>query len=208
MKINLNSAFLASIAIAGGVIVLLGYFVDLPLLTGLRTLFLRWAVILTAVALLAGIYNLLKAHGSKITQRKPGALYSLVLILGFGIALTIAVVWGPASEYALWLYSYIQVPVETSLLATLAVVLAYAVARLPYRRLNLFSLVFVATVLFTLVSSISIPGLEIPVFLEIRSWMIQVISMAGARGILIGVTLGMIATGLRVLVSADRPYGG
>jgi hypothetical protein len=32
--------------------------------------------------------------------------------------------------------------------------------------------------------------------------------MAGARGILLGVALGTVATGLRILIGADRPYGG
>jgi hypothetical protein len=30
--------------------------------------------------------------------------------------------------------------------------------------------------------------------------------MAGARGILLGVALGTVATGLRVLLGIDRPY--
>jgi hypothetical protein len=33
-------------------------------------------------------------------------------------------------------------------------------------------------------------------------------SRAGARGLLIGVALGTLLTGLRVLFGIDRPYGG
>jgi len=32
--------------------------------------------------------------------------------------------------------------------------------------------------------------------------------LGGARGILIGVALGSLLTGLRVLFGFDRPYGG
>jgi len=32
--------------------------------------------------------------------------------------------------------------------------------------------------------------------------------VAGARGILLGVSLGVIATGVRILIGSDRPYGG
>jgi hypothetical protein len=32
--------------------------------------------------------------------------------------------------------------------------------------------------------------------------------LGGARGILIGVSLGILTTGLRVLFGTDRPYGG
>ena len=32
--------------------------------------------------------------------------------------------------------------------------------------------------------------------------------LAGARGILLGVALGSLTTGLRILLGADRPYSG
>ena len=34
----------------------------------------------------------------------------------------------------------------------------------------------------------------------------EVPTLAGARGIMLGVALGTIAVGLRVLLGADRPY--
>jgi hypothetical protein len=42
----------------------------------------------------------------------------------------------------------------------------------------------------------------------VHPWITQVIALGGARGILIGVALGTLTTGLRVLFGADRPYGG
>jgi len=41
----------------------------------------------------------------------------------------------------------------------------------------------------------------------LKDWVLGVPSTAGARGILIGVALGSLATGVRVLVGFDRPYG-
>jgi len=35
-----------------------------------------------------------------------------------------------------------------------------------------------------------------------------VFAAGGARGILLGVALGTLTTGLRILFGADRPYGG
>jgi hypothetical protein len=42
----------------------------------------------------------------------------------------------------------------------------------------------------------------------LRPWVTEVLALGGARGILIGVTLGTLTTGLRVIFGADRPYGG
>jgi uncharacterized membrane protein len=44
---------------------------------------------------------------------------------------------------------------------------------------------------------------ELPI---IKDWILDVPTLAGVRGILMGVALGTIATGLRVLIGADRPY--
>ena len=208
MRFNLKSTLLASIAILVGVIVLAGYFIQLPALVELRDILLRWAVILAAVALLVGMVNLMRVHWHRIRARQGGGFYSLVLLISLVLTVLIAGIFGPTSDQGLWIFNYIQVPIESSLMAILAIVLAYASARLFRQRVNLFSVIFVGTVLFILVATITLPGFEIPGLRDLRSWITQVWAAAGARGILLGVGLGTIATGLRILMGADRPYGG
>jgi len=48
---------------------------------------------------------------------------------------------------------------------------------------------------------------EIPILRNLLSAFHQV-PVAGARGILLGVALGSIVTGIRVLIGSDRPYNG
>jgi prolyl-tRNA editing enzyme YbaK/EbsC (Cys-tRNA(Pro) deacylase) len=49
----------------------------------------------------------------------------------------------------------------------------------------------------------------IPVLSDtVRLFFAQVLAAAGARGILLGVALGTLTTGIRILFGADRPYGG
>ena len=76
------------------------------------------------------------------------------------------------------------------------------------RRLNIFTLFFVGTILIVLIGTITIPYLDIPGLYELRSWIVKVWATAGARGILLGIALGTIATGLRILMGTDRPYSG
>jgi hypothetical protein len=68
------------------------------------------------------------------------------------------------------------------------------------RRTNLFSAIFAITLLVTLLTINPIFG--------IQTTITRVLASAGARGILLGVGLGTIATGLRILIGSDRPYGG
>ena len=93
-------------------------------------------------------------------------------------------------------------------MALLAIVLAYAAARLFYRRLNIFTLIFIVTALLVILGSITFPLIDLAFLRYLRTWISQVLATGGARGILLGIGLGIVATGLRVLMGADRPYGG
>ena len=207
MKLHLKSSLFASIAVASGVIVLLGYFIKIPVLSDMRAVLLQWALILTAVALFVGILNLFRVHLQKIRSGVKGSVFSLVLLSSMLVTLVISGLFGPTANWSLWIFNSILVPIESSFMAMLAIVLVYAAARLFYKRVNPFTLIFAATVIFILISTFTLPGLKIPGLSELRALLSQVLSVAGARGILLGVALGTIATGLRILMGADRPYG-
>jgi len=211
MKIKLGSPLSVSIVIAVGLIVLLGYFLDIELLTNLRKIFLQWGVILAAIALYVGVINLINVHWRKIVTKQKGAAYSFILLLSLVFTLILVGYYGPTSAWSLWIFNYVQVPIEGSLMAVLAVALVYACVRLFKREIDLFSLVFMVTTLVVLLAfsplrSVEIPGLHGPNGLS--AFISRVPAIAGVRGILLGITLGTIATGLRVLLGADRPYNG
>jgi hypothetical protein len=209
MKSKVTPPVLAAIASISGVVVLLGYFLDYPSLRDLRNMFVDWAVILAAVALLVGVLNLARVHWKRVKTSQKGSLDSLVLIISFLVTLVIVIVFGgPTAPWSMWIYNNILIPVETSLLALLAVILIYTFARMFARGITAPMLIFAGVVLFTLVGAVSLPGLEIPLLSELRDWVTQVWALAGLRGILIGVALGTIATGLRILLGSDRPYSG
>lgn len=209
MKSNLRALILGLIAFASGSIVLVGYFIDLPGLRELRLLFVDWAVILAAIALLIGVLNLARVHWMRVRTSQKGSFNSLVLVVSMLSTLVVVIVFGgPTAPWSMWIYDHILIPVETSLLALLAVILIYAFGRMFNRAVTLPTLIFAGVVIFALVGVFSLPGLEIPLLRELRAWLTQVWALAGMRGILLGVALGTIATGLRILLGSDRPYGG
>jgi hypothetical protein len=206
LKLNLKGSFLVAVAIASGLLVLVGYFI--PALSEISGIFLRWAMLLTAVQLLVGVINLLRTHWKKFTGDQPGKAYSLVVVISFGIVLLIAAPFGPTGQWSLWLFNNIQVPIEASLMGILAIVLVYACARMFNRRSNVYSVIFVGTILLVLIGTASLPGMDLIYFRELKDWISRVWSVAGARGILLGVGLGTVAASFRVLMGVDRPYGG
>ena len=198
----------AVVAIGAGLLVLAGYFV--PGLEVIRSTVLGWAAITAGFALLAGVLNLLAVHWSKINS-KPAVQsgYSIILLVSFLITLVVTLLSGPTGEWTLWIFKNIQVPIETSLLALLAVTLAAASIQLVRRRFDVYTALFLITALVVLMASAPLYGVgDVTLLYRLRDWLLQVPAMAGIRGILMGVALGSIATGLRILMGADRPYGG
>ena len=95
------------------------------------------------------------------------------------------------------LVSAVIVPVEATLMALLSVTLLYASIRLLRRRTDLMSIVFLLTAVLMLIASATLPFGEIsPLNDLVRPWFQQVLALGGARGILIGVALGTLTTGL------------
>ena len=213
MKINLKSPVSTAVAIGVGIIVLMGYFI--PSFTNIRFILLRTGLVLAAVALLVGIINLLTVHIKKLGGDSENSGYSLILVIALLATLTVGIidmvqtylVGKPNFQIISWIFTYIQLPIETSLLAVTAVSLTYAASSILRKRMDLYSIVFFFVVLLVLLGSFSIPPATLPFLHVIRNWILRVPALGGARGLLLGIALGTITTGIRILMGTDRPYG-
>jgi cytochrome bd-type quinol oxidase subunit 2 len=217
--VKFKGVFSAAVAIAFGFLVLAGYLFGIsaggePSVLGqIQVFILNVAVILVGFAVLVGIFNLLIVHTGKIRQKQKGGIYSVFLI----VALVVTFLLGLLAHFNIPVakslfndaFLSIQLPIETSLMALLVVSLTYAIIRLLRRRLNLLSIIFLITAFLILVGTAPWPFLgDVPILSSVRAWIAQFPAGAGARGILLGVGLGTLTTGLRVLFGSDRPYGG
>jgi hypothetical protein len=151
----------------------------------------------------------LAVHTNKVRSKEKGGIYSLILIFSLLTTLILGLWLRPDHALMALIFNAIQVPVETSLMAMLVVTLTYASIRLLRRRNNVISVIFLVTALLILLGTAPVPFIGyVPILSDmIRPFVAQVLAVAGARGILIGVALGSLTTGLRVLFGADRPYG-
>ena len=199
------------IAAVAGLIVLLGYFISIPLILDFRQLLIQWAVLLAAAAIFMGLINLFIVHWNKVNDQKAGWAYSAILIFFLMVSLALGLIFGPAFEVMFLLFNYVQLPVEAALMALLAVSLVVAGFRFFSRRRDIYSILFVLTATLVLLgNSPWLMGSDSGIALwigNIRAWIAQVWSTGGARGILLGVALGAVVTGLRVLMGTERPYG-
>ena len=194
-------------AIASGLIVLLGYFYPIEPLLQLRFLLTNWAMIIAAMAVLIGIYNLVAVHMEKIRTRQKNAAYGGVLVLSLIITFGFGLFFGPDDVWMRTAMDAVIVPVEASLMAILTVTLIYASIRLFRRRVDVMSVLFLIAAIFFLIAIMPTPLGPIPGD-QILLQFIGMFSRGGARGLLLGIALGTLLTGLRIIFGVDRPYGG
>ena len=192
-----------AIAISVGIVVLLGYFI--PFFSNPAQMLMRWAGIVIVFALLLGVINLLRVHFNKIKNKEKSYLYSVALIVSLAATLIIGGPGGPASPEGRAIFEYVLRPLESTFFALLAFFIASAAYR-AFRIESFESFLFAAFAIIVLLGQVP-AGYQLWTDLpQIKDWVMRVPALAGARGILLGAALGTIATGIRVLLGADRPY--
>ncbi len=199
-------------------------------LSGLRARLVEGAVVLAAVALVLGYINLLRVHTRRILQRQS-LVYSLflvissVLTLGLWIGSVILALQAglreglplrdalndalQSSTFLDVAFSWIILPIQSALGALLAILIAVAGFRALRTRRSVGMALFVLAAVFVLLTqpvSFTLFGAAVGNVLELfRSGVIDPITTGGIRGLLLGVALGSIVVGLRLLVGVDKP---
>ncbi len=201
--------FSPAIAIAVGLLVLAGYFFENSSVALIRQTFVQWAVFLAAGAIIVGVLNLFLVHLYKIIRKDKERVYSLFLLTALLFTLVYGFMNKPSDLVMVNIFNAVILPVEASLMAVMAVTLLYAAIRLLRHRPNSMSVIFLVTAVIVMLGTAPLPFYQLPLFADtIRPFIITVLATSAARGILIGVALGTLLTGLRVLIGAERPYGG
>jgi hypothetical protein len=173
-------------------------------------IFVRIAVITLALALLVGISNLLFVNAHRIVKGQTyfARLNSVIVLASFVIGLIVPVLAARESIPAEWnslLLENVQTSIESALAALLFFTLVYGAFRIMRHRLSLAKMLFVLTVEIVLIGAL--PLSNFAPLRQFTDWLINVPVNAGARGILLGIALATLLTGLRVLIGQDRSYG-
>ncbi len=148
-------------------------------------------------------------HWHKAVRKPDRDIFSAVFLIFFILTVGVGLVYRPSSPEFQNFVLTIQIPVESTLSAILAIVLAIASLRLLQRRRGVISILFLlsAVTFLLLGSGLLVTGESTPFVKSIVAF-INLLPTAGARGILLGIALGSLVTGLRILLGADRPYRG
>lgn len=206
----MKSPISTAIAMAVGILVLLGTVLPIPILDSIREVLVNWAVIIAGVGALVAVVHFIRLHIRKVSQKRDRDIYSLFLIIAFTATFLYGIYCQSPSDINFRpIVTDILVPVETSLLALLAFSMAVAIFQTVRKRKGFSTLLFLLSLIFFLIYfSNGLPMQSQIPFLQQGLLFLERLPIAGARGLLLGIALGSLITGIRILLGMDRPYQG
>lgn len=200
-----------ALAIATGILTLVALLLQLP---AIYTLLLNWATFLATIALLLGVLNLLSVHLKRVVYpSETSRVYSLTLVLG--MVLVFAAALADANQLTSnslgKVFFWVQAPLEAAFASLLPLMLLFSGFQLLQRQRTPMAVLFLITAVFTLLSHLlnhsSLPAFPLQTaLLQLGDWLENIIALAGMRGLLIGIALGTLTLGIRVLAGWERPY--
>ncbi|MBN1563925.1 MAG: hypothetical protein JXA10_08800 [Anaerolineae bacterium] len=208
--------FLATIiVISSGIVMLIGLSVKPGTMPAdLASFTLEVVSVTAAIAVLLGLLNLLTVHLNRFIKAEHGWPYSIITLFTAIFVLVLRMldhvdVWPDdmaGEQVSPHLFEAVQVSLESALAALLVFFLVYAAYRLMRREVTPWHILFTMAVVIVLLGWIPLENTE--ALADLREWLVQVPVSAGARGLLIGVGLGTVTVGVRVLIGQDRSFWG
>jgi hypothetical protein len=192
-----------------GITFMLQYYVPHPASEALLREVSVWNQIIAGFAVILGVASLLQSHAQKIRRKAPGWGYSVVMyasmcsMLGFGI-------WsegkGEGTAFG-WLYTYTLVPLQATMFSLLAFFVASAAYRAFRARSPQATVLLLAAVL-VMWGRVPLGEYLLPGIGQVSDWIMNIPNTAAQRGILIGISLGAIATSIKIICGIERAHLG
>lgn len=176
-----------------------------------------WNLIISPFALILAVATLIQTHLTRIQRRVEHWHYSLFVFAGLLTMVVIGIPFGPQNPVFEWLYNNVQVPMD----ATMFSLLAFFIASAAYRAFR--ARAFEATLLLISAMIVMLGNVPIGDYIwntvlswvpledgasKIRQWILDIPNLAARRGIILGVSLGVISQSIRIILGIERSYLG
>ncbi|MBN1486490.1 MAG: hypothetical protein JW981_02535 [Anaerolineae bacterium] len=190
-----------AIAVAFGLLVLLGIFLPVEPLVSISNIFIEWAMVLGAFAFIIAFLNLLRVHLDRLQKFRKGSITSLLIVFSaVGTAILVGF-YGPENEWVQHIFNNLLVPGQSALLSITVVTLLFSGMQIFRNHRDASGFLFLLAVIIFLLGSVPYIGI-----LHDFAMALQLPATAGMRGVLLGVALGTVLTGLRIIFGVDHPH--
>ncbi|MBS7652413.1 MAG: hypothetical protein QW638_01425 [Candidatus Bathyarchaeia archaeon] len=178
-------------------------------LTAISTELNNWAVVIGAFALGLGAYSLVMRHGRIIYRRESMWPYSTILLVTMITFIVVGLTTGSVTSFHYnWIYTAIIQPVSSTLYGMNAFFIASACYR-AFKARSLEALLLLLAAIFLMFLNAPIGGVIHPVLPMIGKVIWDFSGATGMRAILIGIGIGTLALGLRIIIGEEKtPLGG
>ncbi len=201
------------VAFVAGLIIILEFFV--PALRAVADNIQNWYLVVVAFAILVGVFNLLRINYMKIKHGRRDWPYSIALIAGLFTMGIVGVGWGIGEGTVFdWLFKYLMFPMSSTMFSLLAFFVASAAYR-AFRARTVEATLLLLAAFIVMLGQVPIGTFWLPSwwpFFLAPDWLkdriMEIGNTAGQRAILIGASLGVVSTSLRILLGIERSYLG
>lgn len=192
-----------------GLLLLVSYFLEVPSpIVDFADLIPRWCIVIVALAVGVGAITLCRNHLSDIAKRKPGQWgYSIVMLVTMLLFVVVGLGMGVNHPWFDWIFGNILAPCSTTTYAMWCFFISSACFRV-IRVKNKESATLLISAVLVMLSNAALGELIWGNFPLIGSWIRTVPMMAVFRSLNIGVGLGLILLGIRVLLGHEKGYAG
>jgi hypothetical protein len=198
-----------------GLFMILSFFIPHQLVSVPADFLQQTAIIIVGFGYVLGGLNVLRVNFDGIYRRSPGWPYKVVLLAGLVVTVTIGLIEGRGFQNAAtrftWIYNNFYSPMSATMFALLAFFIASAAFR-AFRIRTFEAGLLAAAALIVMLGRVPLGNVVTSWLPEsfrlpaLQDWIMNNPQSAAKRAVLIGAALGIMATGLRVILGIERSY--
>jgi hypothetical protein len=199
------------ITLVAGLFCLIGFFVPHPAVRSWYDDIQQWVIVIVGATYVLGVANLLRVNLRQASQRARDWPFKIVLLIGILATSIVGFSEGthyldPTSKFS-WIYNTFYSAMSATMFSLLAFFIASAAFR-AFRIRTTEALLLAIAAFILMIGRVPIGNAIHPAIPAAADWLMEVPQNAAKRGILIGAALGVIATGIRLILGMERAYGG
>ena len=192
-----------------GIFFLTSAYSNQPTVRSIRTLLIHWASLVAAVLLFIAIINFVSARIRGIKDHTGSFIFNLISLIIFLIVFFYGFSDQTDASSVQSTVFMIQSSVESVMTGLICLVMIYGIYRVARSQRSLLKDSFLFSAIFFLILySGFFSFLNLPTFLSNIIDFIRILPTGGLYGLLIGIAIGALVTGIRVLFFGDHPYQG
>jgi hypothetical protein len=200
-----------------GIVMIFTQFSPHPISKRIYEEVINGVLIISPFALVLATITLIQTHAARIRRRTDHWQYSYIVFAGLTTMVLIGVPLGPEDPVFKWLYTNVQVPMDATMFSLLAFFIASAAYR-AFRARNTEATLLLLTALIVMLGNVPVGDLIWNKIMSwtpwadqasaARGWILDNPNLSARRGIILGVSLGVISQSIRIILGIERSYLG